>query len=63
MAIGPATRCDEATLVPSLVYGGCGFAVFQSCDCQHKWKLVVRFSIGLYESKTLFSLLFCKYWS
>ena len=44
-------------------YRGCGFAVLRSCGSHSERNLVVRFSIEVYESKTLFSLLFSKYWS
>ena len=40
-----------------------GFALFSLCGSFHNRKVVSRFSIGIYESKTLFSLPFCKYCS
>ena len=45
------------------LYRGCGFPVFRSCGSHSERNLVVRFSIEVYGSKTLFSLLFSKYWS
>ena len=42
------------------------FAVFRSCGTYRDRKLVLNFnvfSMGVYESKILFSLPFCKYWS
>ena len=50
-------------LINMTVYRGCGFAVFRSCGSHSERNLVAWFSIEVYGSKTLFSLLFSKYWS
>ena len=45
------------------LYRANGFAVFRSCSRQGERKLVVQFNTGVYGSKTLFSLPFCRYCS
>ena len=46
-----------------MIYRANGFAVFRSCGCRSERKLVLRFSTGVYESDTLFTLMCIKYWS